>query len=220
MVCDLGANLAERHGQPGFDQELRDVSHLGDERTRPLGPGRVVLEKLVVLLQGGAAAGCVHDVVVGARSLERGDVPAREALGHAFLATVDVERTAAALATRDDDLAPVGGEHTHRGGVRLAEELGLNASLEHGDAMAARADGGRGLGKAPPDESTLRARHEALDPRQPRERPEDAQRADGSLQPRLLVGAHREAQPVEESARAKRAVEQHLPKRNSRKVLG
>src|SRR3989442_1573220 len=103
--------------------KLVDVAHPGGELVGALGPDRVVLEDLAVLLERRAAAGSVDHVVVGAGPLEGGDVVPRQLAGRVALARVHVQRAAALLGLGDDDLAAVAGQNPDRGLVGRREEL-------------------------------------------------------------------------------------------------
>ena len=60
-------------------------------------------------------------------------------------AVVNVQGAAAELLLGKYHFAAVAPQHADRGGVHVAEEKRHDAAIEHGDAGAARADGGQNI---------------------------------------------------------------------------
>ena len=131
-------------------QELAQVAHAGGERSRALGPGRVVAEHVTELLQVRAAAGGVDDHRLDA--VERLDHPAGERAPFLAAPGVHRERAAAALRRRHD-LVAVGRQNPRRRRVDRPEHHGLDATCENADTPAGLATRGRNafrlLGRAP-----------------------------------------------------------------------
>ena len=112
------------------------------EAVRPVGPGRIVLQQPAVLLQVRTAPRRIHDERVDGESLEVGDVPLGQRAGVAALAGVGVERAAAGLRGRDEDLDPIARQDPRGRGVRRREGRAHDAAGEKRDAPAHRAYGG------------------------------------------------------------------------------
>src|SRR5215203_1587438 len=132
------------HG-PELLDKLRDVPDLRRERARALGVLGVVAQEVAVLLEGRAAPGGVDDDVIQVLVLELVYEVAGEPLELLLAARVHAQGAAAALALGGDDLAALGGQDPHRGGVDVGEKDPLHAALYEADPAALLADGGGDL---------------------------------------------------------------------------
>ena len=91
----------------------------------------------------------VLQVRAAARGVDGDRVDTGEALGHRLrhpfplLAPpcMEMERAAAALTARRDDLVALRGQHARRGGVHVAEDDALHAAGEQADPASSLADG-------------------------------------------------------------------------------
>ncbi len=161
MVGRLDRNGVLRGDRAELDQELGDVADLGDECLGRLGvAGR---EEVGVVLEHRPAAGGVDDDGVEAVGVEGGDVPAGEVQRRALDARMVVDRPAAALPRRDDDLAAVGLEDPGGRGVGLGEHGVGHAPQEERDPGPPRADR-REDGREPRSRARQRREHRLQPP--------------------------------------------------------
>src|SRR5215510_7585139 len=96
---------------------------------------------MVVLFHSGAAPRCIDNDGIDT-SVEKS---INIAPGHFFrrraLAVMNVERSAANLISRKDDVAPVASQHPHGSRIHFAEKDRHDATVEHGNLGSACADG-------------------------------------------------------------------------------
>ena len=127
---------AAREVLPG--DEFEHVAHRRREALRAVRPLLVVAQQVAVLLHRRAAAGGVHDHIADLRLLEGRDVATGEVAGALDVAGVAVQRAAAALRGRRDDLVPEPREHAHRRLVHRGVHLAVYAAGEHRHAPPRR----------------------------------------------------------------------------------
>src|SRR5216683_3460081 len=136
-----------RRGRPQIGQELAEIGDLRRHRLGSRGPLGIVAQQVRILLHGRAATRRIDDDHVDAGLLECLDQAAGEGCRLGAPAVVQRQRSAAALAGRDDDITPLAGQHSRRGQVDLREEHLLHAARQHADDCAPLAPGGHELRK-------------------------------------------------------------------------
>ncbi len=110
-----------------------DVTHLGGERRRPGGVGRIVGEQAAIALHRRSAAGGIDDDGVEGVIAECVDETTGRLPGVLSPAGVQHEGAAAALGAGRDDVAALGRQHSRRRLVHRSKQHPLHAPGEHSD---------------------------------------------------------------------------------------
>src|SRR5579883_1497553 len=126
-------------------QELADILYLCAEGCGPLRIDGIVAQEVAVFFQVGTAACRVDDDGVAVVRLEHVDIVSCQRTALFALAGVDVQRAAALLLYRRDDLAAICGQLANGGLVDVAEYLIHDAAADEADTIAFAAHGGRHL---------------------------------------------------------------------------
>ena len=170
----------------GRGQHLVHVADPGAERGRTLGPVRVVVEQVPVLLHRRAAAGHVGHHVVDVQRLERGDGAPRPAQRLLLTPGVQLQRAAAPLVAGHDHVVALRGQHPCGGRVDPVEEHVLHAAGQQRHPAPSGTDG-RGVHRQPGERLAHRdRRQQRLHRAQPAGQPV-GQRGDGRHPAQLLV---------------------------------
>src|SRR5262249_39818241 len=108
VVSNRLRNRSRRRTDANFSQPLVNVAHLRRPLQGAFRKGRVVLQKMPVVLQVAAASCRVGDDGVKLLKIKGAKVPSRHLSGQFQLAVVGMDRAAAKLSSRSDHLAAVG----------------------------------------------------------------------------------------------------------------
>jgi len=127
------AALRHRRSEPcGIEQFAHVANGVGEGRA-------LIAQPFACFPQGCTTARGVHDQCIDLCSAERGGIPARETLREVRVPRMGMERSAARLIARHDDIEAVAREHARRGVIYPTKEFRHNASDEQRNASAARA---------------------------------------------------------------------------------
>src|SRR5215510_15119578 len=96
---------------------------------------------MVVLFHSGAAARRIDNDGIDTGVEKNVNVPPSHSFRRRALAVMNVERAAANLISRKDDVAAVASQHPHGGGMHFAEKKRHDATVEHRDLGSACSDG-------------------------------------------------------------------------------
>src|SRR5215475_24796 len=96
---------------------------------------------MVVLFHSGAAARRIDNDGIDTGVEKNVNVPPSHSFRRRALAVVNVERAAANLISRKDDVAAVASQHPHGGRIHFAEKEWHDATVKHRDFSSAGADG-------------------------------------------------------------------------------
>jgi hypothetical protein len=113
-----------------FGDVFEDVTDGGRELFRTLGPERIIAQQVPVLFHCRPTASGVDYDRIDSGALEGHDIVPSEITASRGITRVLVERAAAALIGRCDDLTVEGGQHSDCGLVGLWEEFAVDAASE------------------------------------------------------------------------------------------
>src|SRR5262245_29280660 len=96
---------------------------------------------MVVLFHSGAAARRIDNDGIDTGVEKNVNVPPGHSFRRRALAVVNVERAAANLISRKDDVAAIASQYPHGGHIHFAEKERHDATVEHGNLGSACPDG-------------------------------------------------------------------------------
>src|SRR5581483_2891223 len=128
-------------------QKFADIFHQCAKGPGSFGIGGVVTQEVAVLFEVRATACRIDDKCVAGIVLEDINIVPCELAPAFALPSVDMERSAALLADRCDNLATIDGQHANGGLVDVAIHLVHDAAADKANAVTPGANGGCNFGQ-------------------------------------------------------------------------